>query len=116
MRREHVRPDGTVKSDAFIPYKRVELSMTRHVGLGESEIWKIGQAVAEERASTLYGRADAQARVFLRQRLRVVPAPLIDNANHANVVGWPADKQAQKEIALEVVKEAEYKANPTAIG
>jgi len=116
LRREHVRPDGTVKADPFIPYKRVELSMTRHLALEESEIWKIGQIVADKRSSTLFGRADTQTRVFLRHRLRVAGAPLVDDPNHANVVDWPPDKQAQKEIAVEIVKHVKYKPKPIAIG
>ena len=32
LRKEHVRADGTVKPDPFMPYRRVELSVTRHLG------------------------------------------------------------------------------------
>ena len=35
LRKEHVRADGTVKPDPFIPYKHIELSVTRHLGLSE---------------------------------------------------------------------------------
>ncbi len=35
---EHVRADDTLRPDPFIPYKRVELSTTRHLGLDEREI------------------------------------------------------------------------------
>jgi len=114
LRRDHVRPDGTVKPDPFIPYKRVELSVTRHIDLEEADIWKIGQTVANKRASLLHGRADARVAVFLGQRLRVAAAPLIDDPNHANVLGWPPDKQRQKEIAVEIVKEVHYKEKPAA--
>ena len=46
LRKEHVRPDGTVKPDPFIPYKHVELSVTRHLGLNEARIWAAGELVA----------------------------------------------------------------------
>src|SRR5687768_8448551 len=85
LRREHVRSDGTVKPDPFIPYKRIELSVTRHIELTEFGIWRIGEIVAAKRASPLYGRADGQAQVFVRERLQVIPHPLADDPNHANV-------------------------------
>lgn len=110
LRREQVRADGTVKPDPFMPYKWVELSVTRHLGLDESELWSAGEHVANETHTTLHGRADTQAFSFVRQRLRVLPKPLPHNANHADVVDWPADKAAQKELALLIAKAATFKA------
>jgi len=112
VRKEHVRPDGTIKPDPFIPFKWVELSVTRHLGLTEEQIWAAGDLVAWRMGKPLQGRADAVASLYIRQRLRVVPAPEDDNPNHANVIDWPRDKQAQKEIALELVKEVRFKAKP----
>lgn len=113
LRREHLRADGSVKPEPFMPYKWVELSVTRHFGLEEAEIWQAGHAVAVETSTKLSGRADVTAFVFTRQRLRVLPKPLPQNPNHADVVDWPADKAAQKEIALLVAREARYVASPT---
>ena len=112
VRKQHVRRDGTVKPDPFIPFKYVELSVTRHLELSEQRIWDIGDRVASQTNTQLQGRADAQASAYIRQRLRVVAAPVEHNPNHANVVDWPSDKQAQKEIALEIVKHVRYKAKP----
>ncbi|MFN0075827.1 MAG: hypothetical protein ACKVY0_05080 [Prosthecobacter sp.] len=112
LRREHVRADGTLKPDPFMPYKWVELSVTRHLGLEESEIWQAGQTVADETGTTLQGRADALAQVYAKHRLRVLPKPLPNNLNHADVVDWPADKPAQKEIALMIAREASYQPKP----
>jgi hypothetical protein len=108
----HVRADGTVKPDPFIPYKWVELSVTRHLGLGEEQLWAAGELVAAQVGRQLQGRGDVQAKVFIRQRLSVKAAPTRDNSNHANVVGWPQDKQAQKEIAIEVVSYVRFVAHP----
>lgn len=116
VRREHVRADGTVKPDPFIPYRHVELSVTRHKDLEESAIWAIGESVARKLQNALLGRADTQVRVFVQQRLTVKPDPQIDDPNHANVVGWPADKQAQKEIAIQIVKQVGYKPKPITVG
>ena len=112
LRREHVRSDSTLKPDPFMPYKWVELSVTRHLGLTEQEIWHAGQTVAGETETTLHGRADVQAQSCIKHRLRVLPRPLTNNLNHADVVDWPADKAAQKEIALLIAREASYKPNP----
>jgi hypothetical protein len=105
----HVRADGTIKPDAFIPYKHTELSVTRHAKLSDEQVWQFGDDVGRARSLALLGRADTLAKHFVMQRLRVIAAPLPDNENHANVVGWPPDKQSQKEIAIEVARFAKYK-------
>ncbi|MCB1824311.1 MAG: hypothetical protein KDJ54_06920 [Candidatus Competibacteraceae bacterium] len=117
LRKDHVRQDGTVKPDPFIPHPHADLSVTRHLGLDEREIWGIGTKVAEQvaarpRSATLQGRADAQARLYRRQGLFVESAPVKGNANHANVTGWPPDKPSQKEIALLIAREVAYKPKP----
>ncbi len=43
-----------------------------------------------------------------------MPKPLRGNLNHADVVGWPADKPAQKELALLIAREAAFKPKPQA--
>jgi hypothetical protein len=113
LRKQHVRRDGTVKPDPFIPFKYVELSVTRHLGLSEQQMWDVGNRVASQTHTQLQGRADAQASAYMQQRLRVIAAPVEQNPNHANVVDWPSDKQAQKEIALEIMKCVRYKPKPT---
>jgi hypothetical protein len=62
--------------------------------------------VARQIGQTLRGRADVQVSVFRRQELNVVEAPLVENPNHANVTGWPAEKPAQKVIAQQIAAAA----------
>ena len=112
VRRNHVRPDGTIKADPFIPYKWVELSVTRHLGLDDGEVWAAGEGVSAELGEPLIGRADAKARTYVQRGLRVVAMPLHHNPNHADVVGWPADKPGQKEIALLIAREATFRPKP----
>jgi hypothetical protein len=114
LRKSEIRTDGTVKPDGFTPYKWVELSVTRHLGLVEGEIWQAGKHVAAERREPLIGRADTQTKTHTQVGLRVIPAPLEKNPNHANSVGWPSDKPSQKEIALLISREAKYTSNPDA--
>lgn len=101
-----VRSDQTVRQDAFIPHPHVDLSVTRHIGLSEQELWHLGQSVANKRALPLYGRADIQALVVKRQSLRIEPTP--EPKNHANITGWPSDKSAQKSIAQEIAAAARF--------
>ena len=112
IHRSHVRSDGTVRPEAFIPYKQVELSVTRHRELPESELWGAGELVAQKLGKTLVGRADNQAVTFRTCGLQVVPTPLDDDANHADVIDWPAEKSDQKALALEIAKEARFESIP----
>jgi hypothetical protein len=112
LRKEFVRSDGTLKPDPFIPYRDTKLSVTRHMGLSEATIWGLGEEIARHQQKTLYGRGDASVRVYLHERLQVVPDPVEGNPNHANVSNWPADKPSQKAIALEIVKSVRYLPKP----
>ena len=98
--RKWIRSDQTVRPDAFIPYPYPNLSVTRHLGLTDSELWDIGRDVADDRPATLYGRADLQALNFRKQSLAISPTRM--PRNHANVSGWPPDKPSQKIVAQEI--------------
>lgn len=112
LNRRHVRADGTVKREAFVPFKWVELSVTRHLDWTQEQIWEAGDRVARQTEKTLQGRADAQVSTYAGQGLPVIAAPEPDNPNHANVIDWPQDKQAQMEIALEIAREAKFLRKP----
>ncbi len=96
LHRRYVRQDGTVRDAAFVPYPWPDLSVTRHSGLVEDELWSKGRSVASETGKVLYGRADVVAETFLDLELTVESDPIEGNPNHANVGGWPAEKPAQK--------------------
>jgi len=98
--------DRSVRPDAFIPHPFPNLSVIRHRDLSEAELWQIGQQIADKRPATLYGRADLQAISVIRKSLRIVPTA--EPKNHANIIGWPADKPSQKTIAQEIAAEARF--------
>ncbi len=108
--RNHIRSDKSIKPNAFIPYPWPNLSVTRHIGLTETELWEIGQEVANSRPATLYGRADVTAMTITSQSLNIVPTTT--PRNHANVTGWPADKPSQKIIAQEIAAAATFVSAP----
>jgi len=111
--RNHIRGDNSLKPNAFIPHPWPNLSVTRHIGLTEAELWKIGQEVANARPATLYGRADVTVDAITSQSLNIVPTAT--PRNHANVTGWPPDKPSQKIIAQEIAAVASFVAVPNAI-
>lgn len=110
----HIRSsDNTVKADAFLPHPRAELSVTRHREASEPEIWNEGRRVASLRKTSLYGRADVTAAVFLLQGLTVKAAPITENPNHADVVDWPSEKPEQKIKALFIANESRFYSVPS---
>ncbi|MGC1870470.1 MAG: hypothetical protein WA700_05885 [Acidobacteriaceae bacterium] len=101
--------DQRIKPEAFIPHPYPDLSVTRHKGLSEEQLWKLGHGIATARKRTLYGRADVSAISVRQQALAVEPEPIKGNPNHANILGWPKDKPAQKIIALELAAASAYR-------
>lgn len=99
-----IRHDKTIRQDAFIPHPHPDLSVTRHIGLSESELWQLGQSVSDKRSLCLYGRADIQACEVRTHSLRIEPTP--EPKNHANITSWPADKPIYKIIAQELAAAA----------
>ena len=111
--KRYIRDNGRrVAPEAFVPHPTRELSVKRHLGLTEAELWGCGQEIADRRPATLYGRADVQVVAVTRQSLRCVATRT--PRNHVNIVGWPAEKPAQKVIAMALAGAAAYTANPAA--
>jgi hypothetical protein len=109
-----IRPsDHTVRPEAFIPHPYPDLSVTRHKDLSERELWQIGEGVANARPAKLYGRTDIQVTELQRQALTVESKPVANNPNHANVIGWPVEKSAQKSIAQQLVAGRPFISKPT---
>lgn len=95
--------DRTIKPDAFMPHPTfLDVSVTRHAGLTDRQIWGAGEKIAARRFKALLGRADLESDIVTRQALEISQAPTPENPNHAVISGWPADKPAQKIIALEL--------------
>jgi hypothetical protein len=114
---KHVRTsDSSLKPDAFMPLPYQELSVTRHLMATDDELWAVGERVASASGKALYGRGDVTADVCIGQRLSVKAAPVDGNPNHADVTGWPAEKAAQKIIALELAAKATFIPRPNGTG
>lgn len=107
-----IREDGSIRPDAFIPYRHVELSVNRHDELSESELWQIGHTVARQRGKELLGRGDVEERTIIGTGLEIRSDPLPGNHNHANISGWPPDKASQKIRAIEIAAKATFVKKP----
>ena len=94
-----------VKHSAFMPEPiSLETSVFRIIGLRPEQAWAIGSSVAQPLGHKLHGRAEVLAHVPGRVGLKVRP----DNQpeRHAAIVGWPAEKDGQKMLAIQLAEEA----------
>lgn len=69
---------------------------------------QIGKSVAIRRSLEFHGRADIKTLAVVKNALKAVAWPLADNANHAHIIGWPADKEIRKTIAQELAAAAKF--------
>ncbi len=108
IEKTYFRPsDGTVRHNAFLPSRDCNSSVFRISGLAEAEIWDIGNThVALPRDKPLLGRAEIIAQHVLDNKLGVEPAE--PPPRHANIVGWPDDKAARRQIAQELAALARF--------
>jgi hypothetical protein len=95
--------DHRAKPTLFMPYPHQKLSVTRHQSATEEEILKFGTNVATARNMTFYGRFDIKASDCIIHSLHVTQKPLANNSNHADIEGWPSEKEKQKAIAQLIV-------------
>lgn len=96
-------------STIFLPDRRGETSVYRSRGLDEAAIWSLGATeVASPGGRSLRGRADVVAQSALDIGLSVV-AEISEHPRHANIVGWPSEKSAQKELALRLAQASEFR-------
>lgn len=105
--------DKTAKPRLFYPYKHVELSVNRHRDCADSEIWNFGFGVAAFRGKSLHGRCDIAVADCTFDSLSVVAKPIKDhpkgvpdNPNHADIVGYPDNKEDQMSLAQKLAAKA----------
>jgi len=111
-----IRKDQTIKPNCFFPQnhtdKDPDLSVTRTDDLEETQIWSIGQAVADSRRppapAPLYGYGEIHAGELRNLELETEPDPTSTNLNHANIVGWSLELAAQTSKAQEVASRARF--------
>lgn len=81
--------------------------MYRTSDVPEEEIWNIGrEAVAKPRDGSLYARGDVPVAAIVKTGLKVVP-DTGPHPRHANITGWPPEKDKQKMLAVEIADASE---------
>jgi hypothetical protein len=106
QRSQFRKADLSLKPDLFIPPPSGDLSVTRHRDATDEEIWGIGRDVATTTNRTLYGRGDLRAVACRVGPLRIGASPLPENPNHADISGWPPEKEDRKALAIELAAAA----------
>lgn len=96
-----------IKPAAFLPPPNLQMSVYRTEAIDESAIWDIGtKYVAEPQDKVLCARGDLSAEKFADFGLEIVP-DVRPHPLHANVEGWPTEKDKQKMIAVELANAAD---------
>lgn len=98
--------DLTPKPKAFYPDRHGTLSVSRIVELNNNQIWDIGNNFAEGRGKPLLGRIDTIAEHVYNNKLGFNPDN--DPPRHANVIGWPQEKDDMMLVATELASNAEF--------
>lgn len=107
------KSDGSVNFKLFMPYTHVELSVNRHREASLRETWQIGIRIAQQRQRTLYGLANIRASNCRANKLDVKPDPILpDNPNHANITGYPSEKEEQMALAMRLAASIEGRWQP----
>jgi hypothetical protein len=92
--------DNTIRHSAFIPPSSLKLSVFRIYDLADNDIWNLAVEKVEpyrKEAGTVIGRGDLLVSTVIQENLRVIPdsAP----SRHADVCGWPDDRDERVTIA-----------------
>jgi len=100
-----------VKPRAFMPpNNRKEVSVFRTGGLDESQIWELANKTilsAQSQKRTLHGRAEITPLIVNNVGLNLVSDD--KPRRHANIVGWPSEKDEQKMYATELASKSTLK-------
>ncbi len=94
-----------VKYSVFMPSSNRRLSVFRISGISVQEVWKIGETVGSQRASSLLARADIKATAVIDIGLEIDADDI--PPRHANIVGWPDEDSEIKLRAVELAEKAQ---------
>lgn len=98
--------DNSIRHGAFLPSaSNLEISVFRIYDLSTSDIWALAVEQVEPHRGAVIGRGDLTVSTILEERLRVVPDEDV-SSRHANIVAWPADRDARATIAKALAAKA----------
>lgn len=93
-----------------MPPSNLKLSVYRSLELSEDAIWELGNRnVAIPRHKPLVGRADLLASdVTDADRELTIEPDITPHPLHANISGWPMQKDKRKLIAIKLASKARF--------
>ena len=107
----HFSPQANrIKHNAFMPPASGGTSVFRTSGLVETDIWAIGQGISTQRSQQLHARGDLFSSDVLSVSLAVEPSE--PPPRHANITGWPQEKDLIKLKAMELADKATLRLPP----
>ena len=94
-------------------HPRYETSVYRADGTASAELWRICAAHIDQPEVAMKARGTVEAAVFLDAQLTFDPDGK-PHPRHANVIGWPEDKHARKNLAREIANKMTLELRPGA--
>ena len=102
----HIRADGFLRPDPLMPFPYAELSVSVLDSRTPEQLWGVGDGIGTSLPvpRPCLGRTDISAQAFYAQALTVVRQATPVDPSHANVEGWPAAREQQKQLALNIIE------------
>ena len=91
--------DKSIRHRAFLPpASNLKLSVFRIYDLSEAAIWALAVAKVEPQRGQVIGRGELTVSTIIEEKMQVTPdqAPA---SRHADIVGWPEDRDLRATIA-----------------
>jgi hypothetical protein len=100
--KSYIRKDGSLHWRAIMPDSTDETSVFRIDNLSMQDVWDLGnEKVAKIRNKVLLGRGNFIAADVYDRSLDLAP-DTNEESRHAAIVGWPMDKDARRQIAIDL--------------
>ena len=91
--------DNTIKHAVFLPSaSNLKISVYRISELSDDAIWALAVEKVEPLRGRVIGRGDLTSLTIIEERLILTP-DLDPASRHADIVGWPEDRDARATIA-----------------
>lgn len=90
--------DKTIRHQAFMPPQSLKHSIFRTYDLSEEGIWALAVEKVEPARGKVIGRGNLRISEILENTLRVTPDE-DPESRHADIVGWPADRNHRATLA-----------------
>ncbi len=101
------------KYGAFVPPRASdEVSVYRIIDLEDDEIWRLGdEKVAVHVEKDIKARADLGVHQVIDIGLEVIPETK-PHPRHANIMGWPDDRDEIRQLAIELAESSSFSKRP----